>query len=300
MCHPIGHVGELDLARGEEVEAAERDGDKRAEEDVLVRNELAQALVLLHLAARVYAPHPRGALVGEEPKRTPPGIELKDHERTPRRVLDVHVAQPKREHERDARREVEALEQRGAAHVVHHEEHAEDRANVDKRRRAAAAEGGAGMDVVLLRLLADVRVELRPRRDAGEVRLVRLELLEVVGEEASQEGVDSLDMSVFDLGLLVVDLLVVVEILVDVVLEVVAEDRVVPAAAALAQHVGLEVINRGFGVGDAEVRGHVLPASFDESFRGIGVAHHGWWRGAAAESGSVVTRAWRRPCVSLV
>lgn len=28
--------------------------------------------------------------------------------------------------------------------------------------------------------------------------------------------------------------------------------------------------------------------------------HHGWWRGAAAESGSVVTRAWRRPCVSLV
>ena len=84
--------------------------------------------------------------------------------------------------------------------------------------------------------------------------------------------VDSLDMSVFDLGLLVVDLLVVIELLVDVVLEVVAEDRVVPAAAAPIQHVYLEVINRGVGVSDAEVRGHVLPASFYEGFRGFGVA----------------------------
>ena len=84
--------------------------------------------------------------------------------------------------------------------------------------------------------------------------------------------VDRLDMSVFDLGLLVVDLLVVVELLVDVVLEVFAEDRVVPAAAAPAQHVGLEVVNRCVGVGDAEVRGHVPPASFYQSSRGIGVA----------------------------
>ena len=47
------------------------------------------------------------------------------------------------------------------------------------------------------------------------------------------------------------------------------------------------------------MRPTVVPPGEAVSKRSAGNAG-GWWRGAGAESGSVVSRAWRRPCVSLV